>query len=284
MNNIDQQIYNYRSNKHNEYFASNRKVADSLGDKQNPLSNTDTAIDNKQFGMWEKHSNGFGSKMLKKMGFNGRGLGKTGNGISHPVSITKKSKFNYDYKEEVKINHDCSETDLENTRVKNTVHIWPNGTTLITGSSILLGVNESRLKKYKAKIRPFPGATVDDMFDYLVPLLKKEPTYIILQIGSNDSPSKRGDEIANEIANLKAFIYKTLPNVRIFISCPIIRIDNKKANNTLRVLDMILRNTYKDIIINDNIDISCLRKKGLHLNPKGSGRLAINFISLMRRL
>ena len=200
------------------------------------------------------------------------------------MSITQKSNFNCHDKEKVKQNLDCGETGFDTNRVKNNVHLWQNGTILITGSSILLGVKESRLKKYNAKIRPFPGATVDDMFDYLVPLLKKEPTYIVLQIGSNDSPSKTGDEIANEISNLKAFIYKTLPNVRIFILCPVIRIDNIKANNTLRELDMILRNTYKDIVINDNIDISCLGKRGLHLNPKGSGRLAINFISLMRRL
>ena len=38
--------------------------------------------------------------MLKKMGFDGKGLGKTGNGILHPVEITKKSKFNSDDREE----------------------------------------------------------------------------------------------------------------------------------------------------------------------------------------
>jgi len=88
-------------------------------------------------------------------------------------------------------------TSIYKTRVSNNTHLWPKGTTLITGSSILLGVEENRLKKYKAKVRPFPGATVDDMFDYLIPLLKKEPTNIILQIGSNDSPNKTCEEIRN---------------------------------------------------------------------------------------
>ena len=40
----------------------------------------------------------------------------------------------------------------------------------------------------------------------------------------------------------------------------------------------------KNIIRNDNIDGSCLSKGGLHLNDKGSGRLAMNFLSLIRRL
>ena len=83
---------------------------------------------------------------------------------------------------------------------------------------------------------------------------------------------------------LKAFIHSKLPSTRIFISCPVVRTDNKKANNTLRELDTLLRNTTKDVLVNDNVDISCLGKKGLHLNPKGSGRLATNFISLMRCL
>ena len=39
-----------------------------------------------------------------------------------------------------------------------------------------------------------------------------------------------------------------------------------------------------NIIENENIDSSCLGKAGLHLNPKGSGRLVMSFISQMKRL
>ena len=68
VNNLDNQIDTYRFNKHNEYLASNRKVAESLEDNQHPISSEHTVIDNEQLGTWEKHSNGFGSKMLKKWG------------------------------------------------------------------------------------------------------------------------------------------------------------------------------------------------------------------------
>ena len=74
-----------------------------------------------------------------------------------------------------------------------------------------------------------------------------------------------------------------LPNVKIFISCPVVRFDNYEANFTLRKLDAKLKST-RNIIMNDNIDKSCIGKKGLHLNAKGSGRLALNYISLMRHL
>ena len=227
---------------------------------------------------WERHSTGFGSKMLRKMGYGGKGLGKTEDGIVHPITIEKKNVFN-------PIDRGLTQL-IEGTRnrVKNHVQPWPKGTTLITGSSMLLGVTETRLKRYKAKVRAFPGATVDDMFDYLLPLLKKKPSNIILHIGSNDAPHKLYMEIAKEIECLKDFIRNILPTARVYISCPVIRTDNRKANFTLRCLDKYLKSNSNDIINNDNVDSSCLGKRGLHLNPKGSGRLAINYISLMRCL
>ena len=146
-----------------------------------------------------------------------------------------------------------------------------------------MGLEENRLRKYKAKIRAFPGAHVDDLYDYLVPLLKKRPSNIFIHIGSNDAPFKSANEIFNEIRCLKSFIEQMVPGINIFMSCPVIRLDDKKANNTLCELAILLKDAG-NIICNDNVDSSCLGKKGLHLNPKGSGRLAINFISLMRRL
>ena len=37
--------------------------------------------------VWEKHSTGYASKMLSKMGYQGKGLGKAENGIMEPVTI-----------------------------------------------------------------------------------------------------------------------------------------------------------------------------------------------------
>ena len=42
----------------------------------------------KQFGAWEKHTKGFGMKMLQKFGFQpGKGLGRDGEGISRPIDV-----------------------------------------------------------------------------------------------------------------------------------------------------------------------------------------------------
>ena len=84
--------------------------------------------------------------------------------------------------------------------------------------------------------------------------------------------------------DLKMAIKSILPTVNIFLSCPTSRYDNVGANMVLRKLTQKLKELTKDIIINDNVDKSCTGKKGLHLNQKGSGRLAINYISLLKRL
>ena len=201
------------------------------------------------------------------MGYVGGGLVKSGSGIVSPIKadntrLIGKASF----------------------RVNNKTYPWPKGTTLIAGSSILMGFQESKLSKYKAKVRAFPGATLDDMYDYLNPLLKKKPSNIFLHIGTNDSMGKTAQEIATEIIYLKEYIESVLPTVKLFWSCPVLRTDNRKANSVLRELSQWLKFFSKNFIDNSNLDVSCIGHKGLHLNEKGSSCLAVNFISQMKSL
>ena len=163
---------------------------------------------------------------------------------------------------------------------------WPRNTILITGSSILNGLDEHRMKNVKdhvIKVRPFSGARVNDMFSYITPLLKKRPTYIFLHIGSNDSINKSSDQILDEILKLQMFIKQELPSCQVFLSAPVLRTDNRKAQLTLKNLEILMKE-FDKVIFHENIDGNCLGGKGLHLNPKGSGRLAINYLSQIRRL
>ena len=152
---------------------------------------------------WERYSTGFPSKMLQKYGYNGGGLGKKGNGIVNPISIKKLHGSGVIVKESN--TEEAGNTKLLNppNRVKNVVKPWPPNTTLIIGDSILWGVEEGRLKKYNAKVRVNPGAQVDDLYDYMAPLLRRKPQNIILHIGSNDANYKPAEQIFTEIANLK---------------------------------------------------------------------------------
>ena len=201
-NKYDRQLANYRYEKQDDFYKNKRDKNENLKSDAHETNN----YNQNQIADWELHSTGFASRMLKKMGYAGKGLGKTGEGIIHPVSIEKKSKFNPNDKKKI-------ETFTDHT---NNTHIWPRGTTLITGSSIISGIKEGRLTKYKAKVRAFPGATVIDMYDFLKPLLRKKPTYIILQIGTNDAPFKSYKEIEREISELIAYIYSILPETRLF--------------------------------------------------------------------
>lgn len=162
---------------------------------------------------------------------------------------------------------------------------WPKNTVLIASDSIFNNIEEHRLSnKLNVKVRCFSGATVDDMFDYILPLLRKKPDHIILHVGTNNATSSTPEEIMVKIENLVMYIKQFLPAVNITISSPTIRADNGKANLTVINLTSLIRNSSLDMLDNSNIHCEHLGKKGLHLNGQGTGRLAINTINLIRKL
>ena len=64
---------------------------------------------------------------------------------------------------------------------------------------------------------------------------------------------------------------------------PILRLDNKNANNILkRYVDKLKVVEEKSVILHDNILPSHLNKDGLHLSNYGNIKLAENFISRIR--
>ena len=50
-------------------------------------------------------------------------------------------------------------------------------------------------KNSSVKVRSFPGSTVDDMLFHVVPVLKKQPGYLIIHIGTNDATNSTSTEI-----------------------------------------------------------------------------------------
>ena len=160
--------------------------------------------------------------------------------------------------------------------------VWKKGTTLIIGDSLLYGLDEKKLKNMKVRIHP--GSSVGDMYYNIFPLHRKEPTNIILHAGTSNATSENSVEIVEKLFNLKDFICSTLPNCKIIFSGLINRYDDAKAQLTVNRVNEKMSEKGMYVINNSNIVRSHLGKKGLHMNPHGTGKLAINIINFLKSL
>ena len=161
---------------------------------------------------------------------------------------------------------------------------WKPGTSLIVGDSMIAGLEEAKLSRNrKVKVRFIHGAKIKDFYYYLVPLLQKKPDNIILHFGTNNAPYKNEDKIYKELKSIKDVINNQHPSCKVYISTPILRLDNKNANSILKKYVAKLKGVdEKPVILHDNI-LSChLNKDRLHLNGYGTMKLPENFIPRIR--
>ena len=78
---------------------------------------------------------------------------------------------------------------------------------------------------------------------------------------------------------LKCNILKKLPNCRVIVSKLTVRIGRGKANLTLCNVNRHLETLNLECVDNGNISAQHLGRKGLHLNSKAKGSLALNFLN-----
>ena len=160
--------------------------------------------------------------------------------------------------------------------------LWKKGTTLIIGDSLLYGLDETKLKN--AKVRIYPGGSLEDMHYNIYPLLRKKPTNIIIHAGTNNATTENSVLIVEKLLKLKNFILSILPNCKIIFSGLINRFDDAKAQLTVNMVNKIMANRGIRVINNSNIVRSHLGRQGLHMNPHGTGKLAINIINVLKSL
>ena len=210
---------------------------------------------------WEKHSTGFATKMLKKMGFNGKGLGKKENGISEPITISRSNEMDIKYSEKRKLIY-------------------------IASSSMLNQMDGQRLSndKYDVKVRSHGGCKIRCMYSHLPEMFREKPDYLLLHIGSNDCTDKTSDEVLRELQNLVGYIKKVLPAVVVILSLPTVRTDCSRSNAIQQNLGKKIKRLYIPFLDNSLITTSDLGKKGLHFNKDGNRKMAGNIISLIKRL
>ena len=124
-------------------------------------------------------------------------------------------------------------------------------------------------KHGSVKVFYFLGARINDMNHHLMPIIAKQPDYLILHVGTNDATINTSRKIIDNLVMLKCHILKQLPNCRVIISKPTVQIDHGKANLTLGNVNKHLEILNLECIENGNIIIHDLGWKGLHLNSKG---------------
>lgn len=213
---------------------------------------------------WEKYSSGFATKMLDKMGYQGKGLGKAENGIVETIEAVKKSNFN-------------GECKINSKSERNLVYILSD--------SMLNQINEKKLyDKYEVKVMCHGGCTIECIYSHIPEVIKRNPKYLVLHIGTNNSKEMTSDEVLCQLTKLKKFIEMVLPNTTVIISQPTVRTDDSRANQIIINLNTKLRRTNYILMDNSNIQASHLGKRGLHFNSHGTKLMAININYLLRRL
>ena len=134
-------------------------------------------------------------------------------------------------------------------------------------------------KNQTVNVRSFPGSTIDDMTDFIKPILRRAPESVITHIGTNDLKSKYEDEIIKSLKGLIEMIESC--NVKCSISLLTIRKGHLRTKG--RRVNVVIKANFSDsnlgIISNDNIDEKHLNGSGIHLNQKGTSTLARNLIS-----
>ena len=107
------------------------------------------------------------------------------------------------------------------------MHQLQKGAVAIIGDSVVSGLKEELLsnKKRQVKVRCCRGATVEDMFDYVKPILKRKPDYVVLHVGTNNAKDMTSRKILDKLLQLKTAVLDSNENCKVALSQPVTRVD-----------------------------------------------------------
>ena len=82
------------------------------------------------------------------------------------------------------------------------------------------GLKEELLsnKKHQVIVRCSRGATVEDIFDYVKPILKRKPDYVVLHVGTNNAKDMTSKNMLDKLLQLKTAVLDSDKNQSYFIS------------------------------------------------------------------
>ena len=158
---------------------------------------------------------------------------------------------------------------------------------VIIGDSIIKGLDEKEMKhtNYDIKVKSHPGATSEDLIDYIKPEVRKKPDNVIIHIGTNDLQNDL--KTVDHIKQMCDYAKAKSPSTEIAVSLMTVRSDNNKLASSLKVMnDKIKKFAVKNkikFIDHNNINESCLGSGKLHLNKKGKSALSRDFMNHLNR-
>ena len=188
-----------------------------------------------------------------------------------------------------------SEIRTRNTNLINSSdqfdHSQPNRQkkVIIAGDCTLKHLQSHKMSKNsQVKIATFLGCTTQDMKDHIKPLLRRNPDELIIHVGTNSLRSSiTPRECAVELIDLAEAI-SSESSAMISISGLINRSDDealaRKVPDVNKVLKECCQQKNWSFVDHSNISRTShsLNRSGLHLNKKGTTRLAQNFINHLR--
>ena len=126
-------------------------------------------------------------------------------------------------------------------------------------------------KNDQVQVKAHPGATTNDIIDYIKPTIRQKPDIVIVHSGTNDLT--KDVNTMNRVCKVVAAVKEidTEGKIKLGFSGIVVRGDINKEEGTVST------NNRPEKYCNSNIDASCLNKSKLHLNRKGTSYLAKNF-------
>ncbi|XP_022785905.1 uncharacterized protein LOC111326225 [Stylophora pistillata] len=159
---------------------------------------------------------------------------------------------------------------------------------IIAGDSVLKHLQGHKMSRNsRVKVSSFPGCTMEDMQDFVKPVLRKKPDEIILHVGTNSlrSCDTRPRACAEEIIDLAKMVSCESP-AKIALSSLLCGSDDEALASKIAEVNTILTNCYIlkswGFVDHSNISTSNLNRSGLHLGKSGTFRFAQNFINYLR--
>ena len=152
--------------------------------------------------------------------------------------------------------------------------------TVIAGDSIIQHIRGWSISiSNQVVVKSFPGATTEDIEDFVKPLLRKKPDNVFLHIGTNDLNTQEPRLTVEGIVNLALQIEGDAPETNLAISGLIARADDKdvKVSSVNKIFKKFCQQNHWNFIEHNNIIQTHLNRGGLHLSKSGSALLAQNF-------